>query len=127
MKLSDLVQKYIELRDKKSELKKEYEAKVSKLDVVLEKIEASLLQTFDSAGMDSIKTEFGTAYTSTRSTASVADKDAFFQFVKANEDWQLIEIRCSKTGVEQFKAENDDLPPGISWRSERVVNIRRAS
>jgi len=127
MKLSELVQKYIELRDKKSEFKKEYEAKVAKLDVVLEKIEASLLQTFDSAGMDSIKTEFGTAYTSTRSTASVADKDAFFQFVKTNEDWQLMEIRCSKTGVEQFKAENDDLPPGISWRSERVVNIRRSS
>jgi len=127
MKLSELVQKYIELRDKKSEYKKEYEAKTAKLDVVLEKIEASLLQTFDTAGMDSIKTEFGTAYTSNRSTASVADKDAFMNHVKTNGDWQLMEIRCSKTGVEQFKAENDDLPPGISWRSERVVNIRRSN
>jgi hypothetical protein len=127
MKLSELVQRYIELRDKKSEIKKEYEARVAKLDVVLEKIEASLLQTFDSAGMDSIKTEFGTAYTSTRSTASVADKDAFFQHVKANENWHLMEVRCSKTGVEQYKAEHDEVPPGISWRAERVVNIRRSS
>jgi type I site-specific restriction endonuclease len=126
MKLSELVQKYIELRDKKAEYKAEYEAKVSKLEVVLEKIEGTLLKTFDSAGMDSIKTEFGTAYTTTKTSASVADKDAFMTHVKANENWQLLEIRCSKLGVEQYKAEHDDLPPGVNWRAERAVNIRRS-
>ena len=126
MKLSELVQKYIELRDKKAEYKAEYEAKVSKLEVVLEKIEGTLLKTFDSAGMDSIKTEFGTAYTTTKTSASVADKDAFMTHVKSNEDWQLMEIRCSKTAVEQYNAEHDDLPPGVTWRAERAVNIRRS-
>ena len=127
MKLSELVEKYIELRDKKAQLKAEYDAQKSKIDEKLDKIEAVLLQTFDTAGLDSIKTPFGTAYTSTTTMASIADPDTFMEFVKANEAFHLLEKRCSKTGVEQYKAVHDDVPPGVNWREERVVNIRRAS
>ena len=126
MKISELVAKYVELRDKKAEFKNEYEAKVAKLDEVLDKIESTLLKTFETTGMDSVKTEFGTAYTTERTTASVADKDAFMSFVKAREDWHLMEVRASKTAIQQYKDEHQDLPPGINWRSERVVNIRRS-
>lgn len=127
MKVSELVGKYIELRDKKASHKAEYEAKVLKLDEVINKIEAKLLEVFNSTGMDSVKTEFGTAYRSTRSTASVADRDIFFGFVKEKEEWPLLEIRASKTAVEQYKAANEELPPGISWREEQTVNIRRSA
>jgi hypothetical protein len=126
MKLSELVGKYVELRDKKAQIKAEYDAKVGKLDEVLNKIEATLLNTFEQTGMDSVKTEFGTAYTSTRNTATVADPDAFMTYVKENEAWYMLEKRCSKAGVEQYKAANESLPPGVNWRSERVVNIRRS-
>ena len=126
MKLNDLVGKYIELRDKKSELKAEYDLKVAKIDAVLDKIEAKLLDVFDNTGMDSCRTEFGTAYTSTRNTASVADREVFMNFVKSNEEWPLLEVRVSKSGAEQFKEANEELPPGVNWRSERIVNIRRS-
>lgn len=126
MKLSELVAKYIELRDKKAQIKAEYDGKVAKLDENLDKIEAVLLKTFDSTGMDSAKTEFGTAYTSTRTTASVANPDVFMKYVIANEAWHLLEKRAAKSGVEQYKAEHDDVPPGVSWRSERTINIRRS-
>lgn len=126
MKLSDLVAKYIELRDKKYELKHQYEFKAAQLDEVLDKIEAKLLQVFDSAGMDSVKTEFGTAYASTRSMASVADKEAFMNFIKENDEWSLMEVRAAKLAIEQFKTANGDIPPGINYREERVVNFRRS-
>lgn len=126
MKLSELVAKYIELRDKKAQFKADYDAKVAKLDENLEKIEAVLLKTFDQTGMESVKTEFGTAYTSTRTTASVADPDAFMTYCKANDAWHLLEKRVSKIAVEQYKAEHDDVPPGVSYRAERTVNIRRS-
>ena len=78
--------------------------------------------------MDSVKTEFGTAYATVRTTASIADRDAFMDFVKANEEWALLEVRVSKTAVEQFRSANDDeLPPGVNVREERVVNIRRSA
>lgn len=126
MKLSELVEKYIELRDKKAEIRHAYEEKANKIDAVLEQIEGTLLKAFDAAGLDSAKTSAGTAYTSTRTTASVADKDSFMDFVKANSEWHLLETRCSKTAVEQFKEVNGEVPPGVNWREERVVNIRRS-
>jgi 5'-3' exonuclease len=126
MKLSDLVAKYIELRDKKYELKHQYDFKAAQLDEMLGKIEAKLLQVFDTAGMDSVKTEFGTAYASTRSTASVADKETFMNFIKENEEWSLMEVRAAKLAIEQYKTANGDLPPGVNYREERVVNIRRS-
>jgi len=127
MKLSELVGKYIELRDKKSQIKSEYEAKVAKLDETLSQIEGVLLKTFDAAGMDSVKTEFGTAYTTVQTMATVADPDVFRQFVKENDAWEMLQNRVSKTAVEQYKAVHDEIPPGLNWREERVVNIRRAS
>jgi hypothetical protein len=127
MKMSELVEKYIQVRDKKAQLKAEYDMKASKLDEVMTKIEAKLLEVFENTGMDSVKTEFGTAYTSTRTAASVADREAFMTFVKSHDEWPLLEVRASKAAVEQYRAANDDLPPGINWREERVVNIRRSA
>lgn len=128
MKLDELIQKYIMVRDKKSQLKKAYEEEAGKLDAVMDKMEAIILKTFETTGQDSAKTEFGTAYKSTRSSATVADRDTFLGWVmEAPEDRTIfLENRVNKTAVEQFKAANDDLPPGVNWRSEVVVGIRRA-
>lgn len=127
MKLNELTEKYIQVRDRKSKLKANYDGKVAALDAVLDKIEAVLLASFEASGIDSVKTSAGTAYRATRTQASIADWDAFFAFVRENGAWEMLERRCSKAGVEQFKSANDDLPPGINWREERVVNIRRSS
>lgn len=128
MKLSEVVEKYIALRDKKAQLKSEYEGKVAVIDETLNKIEAKLLEVFDQTGMESVKTEFGTAYKSIRTAASVADRDAFMNHVIAHNDWSLLEVRAAKAAVEQYKSANDDqLPPGINWRAETVVNFRRSA
>ena len=127
MKLSEAVSLYIQMRDKKARMKADFEASIAPLNETMEKLEAKLLDFFNKTGMDSVKTENGTAYTTTRTTASVADRDAFMEYVKANEEWSLLEVRASKTAVEQFKAVHDDIPPGVSIREERVVNIRRSA
>ena len=128
MKLSEAVSLYIRLRDKKAEMKSDFDASVAPINEKMDKLEAKLLDVFNKTGMDSVKTEHGTAYTAVRTTASVADRDAFREFVKANEEWSLIEVRAAKTAIEQFRDNNDnELPPGINIRSERVVNIRRSA
>lgn len=126
MKMSELVEKYIQLRDKKAEHKAAYESKVALIDETLSKIEAKLLQVFEESGMDSVRTEAGTAYKSTRVSVTTGDKDAFMEFVRRNDEWPLLEVRPSKSAVEQYREQHDDLPPGINWRAEQVVNIRRS-
>lgn len=127
MKLSEAVSIYIKMRDKKSQMKAEFEASIAPLNEKMEKLEAKLLDIFNKTGMDSVKTEFGTAYTTTRVTASVADREVFMNYVKDNEEWSLLEVRAAKTAVEQFRSIHDDIPPGISMREERVVNVRRSA
>jgi hypothetical protein len=128
MKLSEAVSLYIQMRDKKTQMKADFEASVAPLNEKMDKLEAKLLDVFNKTGMDSVKTEFGTAYATTRTTASVADREAFMDYVKANEEWALLEVRTSKTAVEQYRSANDnELPPGVNLREERVVNIRRSA
>jgi hypothetical protein len=127
MKLSEVVEKYIELRERKAQIKAEYDGKVADIDRNMDKIEAKLLEVFEQTGMDSVKTEFGTAYTTTRTSVPVADKEVFMEFVRSNDEWPLLEVRASKASVEQYKEEHGELPPGVNWRVERVVNVRRSS
>lgn len=128
MKLSDAVSLYIRLRDKKAAMKSEFDASIAPLSEKMDKLEAKLLDVFNKTGVDSVKTEFGTAYTTVRTTASIADREVFMNFVKDNEEWALLEIRAAKAAIEQFRSANDDaLPPGVNMREERVVNIRRSA
>jgi hypothetical protein len=127
MKLSEAVEMYIKMRDKKAAMKADFDASIAPLNENMEKLEAKLLDVFNKTGMDSVKTEFGTAYATTRSTASIADREVFMDYVKANEEWSLLEARVSKTAVEQFRSIHDDLPPGVNVRTERVVNVRRSA
>jgi hypothetical protein len=125
LSINDLVEKYIALRDKKAEIKKQYETKVAGVDELLDKIEVVLLKHFQETGSEGISTKAGTAYISSRTSATVADWDAFFKFVSEGSNWEFLERRCSKEAVVQFKAAQNDLPPGINWSETRTVNVRR--
>ena len=127
MKIDELVQTYIKLREKLSQLDAEYEEKKRGFKAAQEKIEALMLTRFGEMGVDSMKTANGTAYVSVRSSATVADWDSFREFLERQTDPHMfVERRVSKTAVEQYKAAHEgDLPPGVNWREERVVNFRR--
>lgn len=127
MKISDLVAKYIELRDKKAVFKNEYDEKVAKIDQTLDKIEAKMLEVMQTVGMDAIRTANGTVYSEVKVSSSTADKAAFLDFVRENDLWQLVDMRPLKSAIKEYRDVNDDLPPGINWREERVVQFRRAA
>jgi hypothetical protein len=128
MKLDDLVGAYIKARDRKDAIKAEYAAKTADLDKLMTKIEGHLLKQFQETGVESCRTEMGTAYQTERTSATVASWEDLFPFIQKEEMWQFIERRVNKTAVEQYRAANDgELPPGVNWRVERVVNIRRSN
>jgi hypothetical protein len=127
MKIDDVVDKYIKLRDKKAQLEADHKLKMANIDDMLDKVEAVLLQQFEEIGVDSVKTKAGTAFATVRTSATVADWDAFFgEFILPNKAWEFLERRCSKTAVEQYRSANEEIPPGINYAETRVINIRRA-
>lgn len=121
-----LVEKYIQLRDAKAKLAGIHKEKVATIDAVMKKIEAQLLADFTALGVDSCGTPSGTAYKSTQTSATVADWDACLDYIKANDLWNMLDKRVNKTAVVEFIEEHKNLPPGVNWREEIIINVRRS-
>ncbi len=127
MEISKVVEIYIQLRDKKAEIKAEYDAKVSGIDATLGKAEAALLKHFQENGdIESIKTPFGTAYKSKRRSITMADWDTYFPWLQANGNWHMLERRAAKKAVEEYLEAEGTMPPGLNLVEEITLNVRRS-
>lgn len=123
---ASLLKLFIGLRDRRAERKAAYLADDEGDRAKQDKIEVEFLRRFQERGIDNVSARsVGTAYRTTRSSATVVDWDVFLNHVKQNAAWEMLERRVNKTAVEQFKAVNDDLPPGVNWAETQVVNFRR--
>jgi len=123
--IRQLVELYVQLREKKTVLKKAFEARSKPLNESMRDIEAKVLEHMNSLGAESFKTKAGTAYKSTRTSASLADRDAFWDYVITNDMPELLELRAGKAACQEFLEAHGELPPGVSWREEQTVNFRK--
>jgi phosphopantetheine adenylyltransferase len=124
--IDNVVDAYVKLRDRKAQLKKEHDAKVAPIAEKMAQIEAFLLTQAKNQGVQSFKTEAGTAYKSQDTSVTVADKDAYLRFINENNFWHGLDVKANKTAVIEYMAEHDgDLPPGLNYRAEDVINVRR--
>ena len=71
--IETIVEKYVALRDKKAEIKKAYTAKVEAIDQAMDQLEAFIAAKLAELGVESMRTAAGTAYKTTRTSATVAD------------------------------------------------------
>ena len=127
MTQDELVEKYVALRDKKAALVAAHKAEVAKMDTVLDKVEAVLLLQFQKQGVESVRTPSGTAFKNVKTSVTVADWDAALGFVQANGAWHMLDKKLNKTAVLAYKDEHNDIPPGLNYREEVTVQVRRAS
>ena len=137
-KLAKLAKMYVAARDKKSELKRAYEASVADIDTVMDEIERIMLaENPAGSGVDNLKTQGGTIVYGVKTRASVADWSAFYAFIAANGRFDMLHKRVSDSVIEEFSIENgaaltDDPdkpakipPPGVILSTERTITIRR--
>lgn len=116
----------IKLRDNITQMKARHKAELAPLMDAQVKLASHVLALLKSQGTESAKTESGTAYTTTKTYISVADKAAFLDFIIANGLFELLDIHANKTAVEDYLAQNDALPPGVNLSRELDVGFRRA-
>jgi hypothetical protein len=126
MKLDLIVERYVQLRDKKAQMKAAYEASVADITTGMNRLENAILATLNEQGAESFRTAHGTAYKSTSTSVTVADKAVFKEYLMETGQWELAEIRAGKTAIDQFRAANDDLPPGINYSQAVTVGVRRS-
>lgn len=117
---------YVALRDQRKALKDEYEAADRALLDKMDRLEVWLMMQLTKLGADSLKTEHGTAYISTRDRATCADWESFWAWCAQNGRVDMLEKRVSTKPVAEYLDQYGELPPGINIERERSITVRRA-
>jgi len=127
--LTGLVTKFLELRHKREELKKDYETIDKVFKQEQQEYEALLLEACNKLGANSINTSQGTVIRNTNERYFCNDWDSFYRFIAENNVPQLLEKRIHQSNFREFHAPNaaDGLPPGVNVMREFAITVRKPS
>ena len=120
------VGQFVQLRDKINEIKEKHKQELAPFNEALEKLNSLLLNHLNQIGGDSVKTAQGTVYKTVKKSASIADKTAFWAYVVANADWDLIDYKANVSAVAEHAEDKGTLPPGVNLTQNSLVGVRRA-
>lgn len=122
-----LVRAYIKMRDARSALTADFEAKDKAIKEQMETIEAHLLEVCKSAGASSINTGAGTVIRSVKTRYWTSDWEAMHDFIRENNALELLERRVAQTAMADFLKQNPDkLPKGMNVDSKYTIVVRRS-
>ena len=126
VKLDKVAATYVKIRDKRSDLKKAYEAEDQKLKDQMETINGFFMETLTALGVESARTKHGTVYKSIDVKPNCDDWSAFGDWIIENNAIEALERRVKKSFITDYMAENkDELPPGISVIKEFIIKVLR--
>lgn len=125
---ADLVKQYNETKTFLDGQIKAFDEYAKPFKEKLETIRNQLLAIANSQGLDSLSTEFGTAYKSTILNLKIDNRDAYLQFVTQN--WNeygnaMLQCGATKEAVKEYMDRNSGQPPpgiNISWFTRMNVN-----
>lgn len=125
MNVDQVIAAYIKLRDTAEEIKERHKQELAKVNDQMHKLEGWLHKSLQAQGLTNFKGAAGTAFLQTVSSATVADRETFFNYVRENQAWELLESRCAKTVVDDYLESHGEAPPGIKHERTEVIRIRR--
>jgi hypothetical protein len=126
LRFDELVSAFIDTRDVikaieeryKEELKKPYRLKALLTERLLDKLKAT--------GQAAARTEYGTVTAVVHTTVSCSDPNAFVDYVREHDAFELMDRRANKTACEEFLKNTGELPPGVKINRQQDVNVLRA-
>ena len=125
--LEKLTRIYIKMRDKKAEVSKELEEKISKIDNDMRTVKTAILSHMKEIGAESLRTEAGTVYRTVRTTYATSDWESMHKFILEHGVPELLEKRIQQTNMRAFLEEHPEmLPPGLNANAEYSVTIKRS-
>jgi hypothetical protein len=123
-----IVKTIVKMRGKVAQLTKECDAAVKVIKDQQAMLEAELLKRLLARGATQTKTDFGTAYIKESVQYTIADGDAYWNFVKASDSPDYYQARVKAEAVRAYQAANEDrLPPGLSSYRENGITVRTSA
>lgn len=126
--LNTRVGQFIKLRDLRTELKEKHKAELAPIEEAMEQLEQVLLSALNAQNASSVKTASGTVYKSLKESASMADPAAFWSYVIASGNFDLVDKKANVTAVKahiEDPANGGNPPPGVNFSSVVLPRVRR--
>jgi hypothetical protein len=125
MNIEDAIGAYLKLRNKKESLEAETKQKTDSIGKLMTKLEQFLMEECDKQGVDSFKTNNGTAFLKEADYASVEDWDAVIEFIEKSKSYEFLTKKVNKIAVREYIDENGGaLPPGMTYGVRRGLSVR---
>jgi len=122
-----LAEIYIKIRDKRAELKEQYEQQDDSLKEQQELLAEQMLTLCHDQNADSIKTSAGTIIRKVDTRYWTSDWEQMYDFIHEHDAFPLLEKRIHQTNMKQFLEENPDLlPAGLMSDSKYSIVVRRS-
>jgi hypothetical protein len=122
-----LAEIYIKIRDKRAELKEQFESQDNELKAQQDMLAEQMLALCQEQNADSIKTPAGTIIRKVDTRYWTTDWDSMYQFIEEHDAFPLLEKRLHQTNLKQFLEENPKLlPAGLQADSKYTVVGRRS-
>lgn len=124
--MDDLISQYITLRDRIADADKAHKEKLAPAKEYMKLLEGKLLEQLNAVGGENVKTKAGTAYRTTRKSATIADSEAFRGYVINHQAFDIVDWRANAPAVEDFIKSHGSPPPGVNLTLAHTVGVRRA-
>jgi LPS O-antigen subunit length determinant protein (WzzB/FepE family) len=122
-----LAEIYIKIRDKRAELKEQFESQDNELKAQQDVLVEQMLALCQEQNADSIKTPAGTIIRKVDTRYWTTDWDSMYKFVEEHDAFPLLEKRLHQTNLKQFLDENPKLlPAGLQADRRYTVVVRRS-
>ncbi|MCI0562697.1 MAG: hypothetical protein MN733_29810 [Nitrososphaera sp.] len=120
--LNELIETRQSIKAKLEAMDAEHEQRCAKFKAGLMQIEGQITEAMDAHGLQNVKTEHGTAYFTHPESMRVVDKEVFFEWVVANNGFDVLTSHVSKDAIRS----RGEIPPGIEVHRVRKLAIRKS-
>lgn len=124
--VEELVAEYIELRDKRADLRQHFESQDKLLRAQQIDIEKQLLTYLQTIGAESIRTKHGTVFVKSKVFGNIRDWRVFMEYIIKHKLFDLVSSRIKSTSLKNYIDETGSVPPGIDVVYLYEAHIHRA-
>jgi len=129
--IDDLVKEYVSKRDRLGVIRKKWKEIEAKMKAEMIEIEVEVLELSRTLGVNSFKTDHGTAFKTDKTFARVAGPDGWeklCRYMVETNDFGLVEKRVAKLHFVEVMEKQSIAPQdiGVEYVIEEAIQVRRS-
>ncbi len=124
--IGEIIRQYIICRDGLKQLSDKFKADSAGHKQAMANMETAILEQATKQGVDSFKTEYGTAFKSKTFKVAVTDWSLALGYIIKHDLTHMLTKSVAKAAASEFMDQNDgQLPPGLEKKPWVNLNVRR--